>query len=386
MPIARKYRKPTAHAQMCEFEPRIKGCCVTIWSRTFRFDSTFQEWNPRLPGSRPAKVTPIIYGHYLSQHAGARARAGRKEPTHFLDTLLRILMPELIIFLALLSGSLHRLSFVSERLQRRAQQIRKLCLGALSQPLSGCVRLLCPGALDPAEAGGHGIMVTFNGPKALAMSSVRSADARVQGSNFTPHHFKPFSSNEHYQQVMRALRKLQESGFYWGAMGGREASSTLRSEPPGTFLIRDSSDHHHFFTLSVQTARGTKNLRIHSEGGGFFLQPDPQNAHELPQFDCVLKLIAHYMGKGSEAGGRGGAGACGGDPGGAEVKARSVYLIHTGGERIPLELRRPLLTSLSSLQHLCRTTLNNRGLGRPEQSEQLPSSIKDYLEEYDAPI
>lgn len=185
---------------------------------------------------------------------------------------------------------------------------------------------------------------------------------------------------------MRALRKLQESGFYWGAMGGREASSTLRSEPPGTFLIRDSSDHHHFFTLSVQTARGTKNLRIHSEGGGFFLQPDPQNAHELPRFDCVLKLIAHYMGKGSEGGGRSSDGACGSDPGGAEMKGRSVYLIHTGGERIPLELCRPLLTSLSSLQHLCRTTLNNRGLRRSEQSEQLPHTIKDYLEEYDAPI
>lgn len=177
---------------------------------------------------------------------------------------------------------------------------------------------------------------------------------------------------------MRALRKLQESGFYWGAMEGREASSMLRSEPPGTFLIRDSSDHHHFFTLSVQTARGTKNLRIHSEGGGFFLQPDPQNAHELPHFDCVLKLIAHYMGKGPDAARSGeGQGAGGG---------RGVYLIHTGGEKIPLELRRPLLTSLSSLQHLCRTTLNNGGLRRPEQAEQLPHTIRDYLEEYDAPI
>lgn len=39
-------------------------------------------------------------------------------------------MPELIIFLALLSGSLHRLSSVSERLQRRAQQIRKVSLEA----------------------------------------------------------------------------------------------------------------------------------------------------------------------------------------------------------------------------------------------------------------
>lgn len=159
----------------------------------------------------------------------------------------------------------------------------------------------------------------------------------------------------------------------------------LRSEPPGTFLIRDSSDHHHFFTLSVQTVRGTKNLRIHSEGGGFFLQPDPQNTLELPQFDCVLKLIAHYMGKGPDA--RAGQGeACGGDSGEAEMKGRSIYLINTGGERIPLELRRPLVTSLSSLQHMCRRTLNNHGLGESDQAEQLPHTLRDFLEEYDAPI
>ncbi len=184
---------------------------------------------------------------------------------------------------------------------------------------------------------------------------------------------------------MSALRKLQESGFYWGAVGGREASSMLRSEPPGTFLIRDSSDHHHFFTLSVQTVRGTKNLRIHSEGGGFFLQPDPQSTQEPPQFDCVLKLIAHYMGKGPDAG-RSRDGASGGNSGQAEMKARSIYLIQTSGERIPLELRRPLLTSLSSLQHMCRRTLNNRGLGGSERVEQLPHTLRDFLEEYDAPI
>lgn len=186
-------------------------------------------------------------------------------------------------------------------------------------------------------------------------------------------------------QVMRALRKLQESGFYWGAVGGREASSMLRSEPPGTFLIRDSSDHHHFFTLSVQTVRGTKNLRIHSEGGGFFLQPDPQNTCELPQFDCVLKLIAHYMGKGPE-GGLSQNEACGAGSDGGEVKSRSIYLINTGGERVPLELRRPLVTSLSSLQHMCRRTLNNHGLGESQQAEQLPHTLKDFLQEYDAPI
>lgn len=78
---------------------------------------------------------PITFLHTRLGSSPARTAADAflrpgKEPTHFLDTLLRILMPELIIFLALLSGSLHRLSFASERLQRRAQQIRKVSLKA----------------------------------------------------------------------------------------------------------------------------------------------------------------------------------------------------------------------------------------------------------------
>lgn len=115
------------------------------------------------------------------------------------------------------------------------------------------------------------------------------------------------------------------------------------------------------------------------------MQPDSQNTQELPQFDCVLKLIAHYMGKGPDAG-RSREGACGGNAGEDEMKGQSVYLIHTGGERIPLELRRPLSTSLSSLQHMCRRTLNNRGLAGSERTEQLPHTLRDFLEEYDAPI
>ncbi|XP_028331359.1 suppressor of cytokine signaling 3b [Gouania willdenowi] len=228
-------------------------------------------------------------------------------------------------------------------------------------------------------------MVAYGGPNALAMSSVTLPDDQVQGANFTPHHYKPFSSHQHYQQVMRALHKLQESGFYWGAISGREASSLLRSQPPGTFLIRDSSDHHHFFTLSVQTVRGTKNLRIHSEVTGFFLQPDPQNTTEPLQFNCVLKLIAYYMGKGPDSV-RTREGASGGNSAEVKVKAGSVYLIHTGGERIPLELQRPLSSSLSSLQHMCRRTLNSGGLVESEQTEQLPLTLRDFLEEYDAPI
>ncbi|KAM4526394.1 suppressor of cytokine signaling 3b isoform 1-T3 [Fundulus diaphanus] len=215
------------------------------------------------------------------------------------------------------------------------------------------------------------------------MSSVTpSESSRIQGSDLTLLHYKPFSSHEHYQQVMRAHRKLQESGFYWGAIGGREANYLLRSEPPGTFLIRDSSDRHHFFTLSVRTTRGTKNLRIHSEEGGFFMEPDPQNTEELPQFDCVLKLVSHYMGKRSDTE-RTGDGACGGN---AVEKGHTVYLIHAGEEKIPLELLKPLISSISSLQHMCRRTLNKAGLGELEQAEQLPQTLRDFMQKYDAPI
>ncbi|XP_055005818.1 suppressor of cytokine signaling 3-like [Boleophthalmus pectinirostris] len=202
------------------------------------------------------------------------------------------------------------------------------------------------------------------------------------GMGVTPLHYKPFSSHAHYQQVMSAVRKLQESGFYFGAVSGRDASALLRAEPPGTFLIRDSSDHHHFFSLSVQTLRGIKNLRIHSTEDGFYLQRDPLSTQEPPHFDCVLKLIAHYMGK-SNAGGGGGGGVDGAIPG----NGRHVYLIHSGGEKVPLELRRPLCASMSSLQHLCRRTLNNTSLGsRTERQEQIPHTLKDFMNEYDAPI
>ncbi|XP_077594646.1 suppressor of cytokine signaling 3-like [Stigmatopora nigra] len=210
-------------------------------------------------------------------------------------------------------------------------------------------------------------MVASRRREPLAVSVGASTVAR---SDWTPHHFKPFSSHAHYQQVMCALGKLQKSGFYWGAVGGREAGSLLRPEPPGTFLIRDSSDNRHFFTLSVQTPRGTKNLRVHSELSGFFLQPDAQCAQEPPRFDCVLKLIAHYMGKCPA-------------PGPAPSPGPTAYLIHSGGERIPLELRRPLFNSLLSLKHMCRRTLNSQGLGG---AERLPNTLRDFLEEYDAPI
>ncbi|CDQ86158.1 unnamed protein product [Oncorhynchus mykiss] len=166
-----------------------------------------------------------------------------------------------------------------------------------------------------------------------------------------PHRYKTFSSKVQYQLVVTTLHKLQESGFYWGSINGKEANAMLAAESVGTFLIRDSSDNRHFFTLSVKTASGTKNLRIQCDSGSFLLQTDPKSMQAVPRFDCVLKLVHHYM---------------------PPTKGASLLL-------------KPFSSTMSSLQHLCRKTVNGH-LDISSKRDQLPHPLKEFLQEYDAPI
>ncbi|XP_058140797.1 suppressor of cytokine signaling 3 [Dasypus novemcinctus] len=202
---------------------------------------------------------------------------------------------------------------------------------------------------------------------------------------------KTFSSKTEYQLVVNAVRKLQESGFYWSAVTGGEANLLLSAEPAGTFLIRDSSDQRHFFTLSVKTQSGTKNLRIQCEGGSFSLQSDPRSTQPVPRFDCVLKLVHHYMPPS-------GAPSPTPEPSSSPsevpeqppaqtrgMPARRAYYIYSGGEKIPLVLSRPLSSNVATLQHLCRKTVNGH-LDSYEKATQLPGPIREFLDQYDAPL
>ncbi|KAM4034997.1 suppressor of cytokine signaling 3 [Anomaloglossus baeobatrachus] len=182
---------------------------------------------------------------------------------------------------------------------------------------------------------------------------------RVLDSNLR---LRTFSSRVEYNLVLSSVHKLQESGFYWSTVSGSQANILLGAEPAGTFLIRDSSDRRHFFTLSVKTESGTRNLRIQCDPQGFSLQTDPRSLQPVPRFDCVLKLLWHYMASDGKR-----------------------YYIYAAGERVPLLLSRPLFSSVSSLQHLCRKAVN----GQTEQygaKEQLPLPIQDFLQEYDSPV
>ncbi|XP_040845780.1 suppressor of cytokine signaling 3 [Ochotona curzoniae] len=229
-------------------------------------------------------------------------------------------------------------------------------------------------------------MVTHSKFPAAGMSRPLDASLRL----------KTFSSKSEYQLVVNAVRKLQQSGFYWSAVTGGEANLLLSAEPAGTFLIRDSSDQRHFFTLSVKTQSGTKNLRIQCEGGSFSLQSDPRSTQPVPRFDCVLKLVRHYMPPPppppSDS-------AAGPEPPGSEASEepeqpqppppgsppRRAYYIYSGGEKIPLVLSRPLSSTVATLQHLCRKTVNGH-LDSYEKVTQLPGPIREFLDQYDAPL
>ncbi|KAL6475405.1 hypothetical protein MHYP_G00164450 [Metynnis hypsauchen] len=245
-----------------------------------------------------------------------------------------------------------------------------------------------PSALDPEpqqRLGGTGrrqsAMVTHS-----RFDGAMSSSPFQGGVRLPPHRYKTFSSRAQYQMVLAAVRKLQESGFYWSAVSGKEASALLSAEPHGTFLVRDSSDHHHFFTLSVKTATGTKNLRIQCDACSFFLQTDPRSSQAVPRFDCVLKLIHHYMPSARGAGATTSVEQAGVDSvDGSSGVDGSTYFIYSGGEKIPLELLRPLASSMSSLQHLCRKTLNGH-IDMSAKRDQLPQTLQEFLEEYDAPI
>lgn len=207
---------------------------------------------------------------------------------------------------------------------------------------------------------GHSAMVTHS-----KFDSVMSSRPLDSTSMRLHQRYKTFSSKAQYQMVLSTLHKLQESGFYWGPISGKDANALLASESTGTFLIRDSSDNRHLFTLSVKTVSGTKNLRIQSDSTSFFLQTDPKNIQSVPHFDCILKLVHYYMPQSKRGG--------------------NMYYIYSGGEKIPLELVRPLSSCLSSLQHLCRKTVNGH-LDISSKRDQLPHPLKDFLQQYDAPI
>ncbi|XP_061404015.1 uncharacterized protein LOC133339911 [Lethenteron reissneri] len=105
---------------------------------------------------------------------------------------------------------------------------------------------------------------------------------------------RSFTSAQELLAVQRTVAALAESGFYWGSVAGPEARRLLASQPVGTFLVRDSTDPRHLFSLTLRTRLGATSVRVQLHAGRFRLECS-QRRDALPGFDCVLRLLEHYV-------------------------------------------------------------------------------------------
>lgn len=169
-----------------------------------------------------------------------------------------------------------------------------------------------------------------------------------------------------------AVARLTESGFYYGSISPTQARRILEPHPPGTYLVRDSSDLQRFlFSITLKTAecassgRASTSVRIELlETGRFRLDGEKPGAHRLPSSRCVLDLLRRHTADGAVG--------------------RAEFVLLDGGRETPLMLRRPLHRDgrPSTLKHLCRRRIHSALDGRSVDRLHLVPSLKQYLKDY----
>ncbi|XP_078286541.1 suppressor of cytokine signaling 1-like [Rhinoraja longicauda] len=165
----------------------------------------------------------------------------------------------------------------------------------------------------------------------------------------SPTHFRTFQ-NEERGVVERSLRRLDEGGFYWGPLPVDKAHALLAPRPVGTFLVRDSTQADHLFSLSVRARHGPVSMRVQFKRERFWLD----DAH----FDCMVKLLEYCV----------------------DCSRRKPFMFE-GGDAITFTA--PLRQSpVPKLQQLCRRNII-RHVGR-EGVAKLPlvPSLQRYIEEF----
>lgn len=182
----------------------------------------------------------------------------------------------------------------------------------------------------------------------------------------------PRDTQEDFDRLCVAVNNLHTSGWYHGAMTYTEAKRKLRHSNPGTFLVRDSSDPNYLFTLSVRTSRGTTSVRIEYENGKFTLDSEEALRRSAPSFDCVVKLLNHYM-------------AAAKPPKQIDTNGNNgqlVWLEPSGRRDTEAKIKQPLRSTVGSLQHLTRCALNRYVKPTGLETLPLPGKLIGYLREY----
>ena len=106
------------------------------------------------------------------------------------------------------------------------------------------------------------------------------------------------TSERDAELLLVTSRQLDDSEFYaaGGSVTAADARHRLRSCAVGTFVVRDSADPAHLYSLSVRTARRVTAIRIVYDQQRFRLDSDPQQVDSLMgllqlRFECDSSAI-----------------------------------------------------------------------------------------------
>lgn len=126
------------------------------------------------------------------------------------------------------------------------------------------------------------------------------------------------------------LKRLKMCGWYWGDISSLHANELLRNARNGSFIVRDSSDAFHLFTLSLKTRNIVVSVRVAYSRGHFKL--DSCHQEDCPSFRSVVDLIDYYL----------------------EDETRKFYIMLPEIGKLAVALKHPVWKEVPSLQHVCR--------------------------------
>lgn len=126
------------------------------------------------------------------------------------------------------------------------------------------------------------------------------------------------------------LKRLKMCGWYWGELSSQQANDILKNSQDGSFILRDSTDACHLFTLSLKANGYVISVRVTFSRGQFKL--DSCHQQDCPSFESVVELIDYYL----------------------ENDCREFYVTVPDIGEFPVSLRHPIWKEMPSLHHLCR--------------------------------
>jgi suppressor of cytokine signaling 5 len=195
-----------------------------------------------------------------------------------------------------------------------------------------------------AENNNSGVVINRLHQRTAEASSLAVDSSQSQLLNGQVH-----SQIDYVHRLVPDMLEISNCSYYWGKMDRYEAERLLDNKPEGTFLLRDSAQEEHLFSVSFRRFDRSLHARIEQFNHRFSF-----DSHDPGVFSSstVCGLIEHYK-----------------DP--------SHCMFFEPMLTIPLHRLAPF-----SLQHLCRATVSKYVQYETVNHLPLPKSLKGFLKEY----